>query len=107
MTFHQFYLQFLVSCACVRLLVTGGERSINTTPKNLLNRSEQPKNSREEKKVGEENNITVTLKTVFYLVAEESTPISNYPLFLLTAMWLVSSFNIQMHLLPEKINCQL
>lgn len=59
------------------------------------------------KNLGEENNITVTLKTVFYSVAEESTPISNYSLFLLPAMWLVLDFNIQMHLLPEKINCQL
>lgn len=49
----------------------------------------------------------MTLKTVIYSVAEESTPISNYPLFLLPAMWLVLSFNIQTHLLPEKINCQL
>lgn len=84
-----------------------GERRTNATPTKLFIRSEPPKNSREEKKVGEDNNIAVTLKTVFYSVAEELTPISNYPLFLLPAMWLVLSFNIQMHLLPEKINCQL
>lgn len=54
-----------------------------------------------------ESNITMTLKTVSYLVAEELTPISNYSLFLLPAMWLVLSFNIQTHLLPEKINFQL
>lgn len=51
--------------------------------------------------------MSVTLETVFNSVAEEPTPTSKHSLFLHPAEQLVLSFNIQTHLLPEKINFQL